>query len=132
VPQNVEIVRGFSESWTKKDLEGVLERVHPEVEFDWSASRSPFRDVYSGREGIRRFWTDQADAFEEFTVEIEEVIECDSERVITVSKVRAKGRGSGVATEARGAMLWKVRDGAIVSGKLFQERAEAMRAAGLS
>ena len=130
--QNVEIVRGFCQSWTRKDLEGVMERAHPEIEFDWSASRSPFSDVYTGHEGLMRFWREQEDAFEEFSVELEETVECDSERLITVNKVRAKGRGSGVTTEARGVMLWTVRDGAIVSAKLFQERAEALRAAGLS
>jgi ketosteroid isomerase-like protein len=132
VPQNVEIIEGFSESWTKKDLAGVMERAHPEIEFDWSASRSPFSDVYRGHQGLMRFWKDQEDAFEEFSVELVEAVECDSERLITVNKVRAKGRGSGATTEARGAMLWTVRDGAIVSAKLFQERAEALQAAGLS
>jgi ketosteroid isomerase-like protein len=132
VPQNIEIVRRFYDSFTRRDLESALACADPAIEFDWSASRSPFRDVYQGHDGMERFWAEQEEVFEEFRVEIEEVVELDPERLITVTTVRGRGRGSGVTTEARGAMLWRVRDGAIVSGKLFQEKAEALEAAGLS
>jgi ketosteroid isomerase-like protein len=129
--ENAEIVRRFYERWSKQDLDGVLECAHPEIEFDWSASRAPFGGVYTGHEGLTRFWTELRDAWEEFSLEIVEVVECDGERLVTVTVVRGRGRGSGIRMEAGGAMLWTLREGTIVSGRFFQNKEEALKAAGL-
>jgi ketosteroid isomerase-like protein len=128
---NIAIVRAFYKSWTDKDIDGVLERLDPEVEFDWSASRAPYQGIYRGHEGLMQFWSDQVEAWEEFSVEIAEAIECGPECVITVTVVRGRGRGSGIAMEAGGASVWRLREGAILSGKLFQGKEEALEAAGL-
>src|SRR5205809_220912 len=130
--ENVEVARRFYERWTAQDLEGVLECAHAEIEFDWSASRAPFRGVYNGHEGLTRFWSELLGAWEEFSLEIVEVVECDPERLVTVTVVRGRGRESGINTEAGGAMLWVLREGKILSGKLFQNREEALKAAGLT
>jgi ketosteroid isomerase-like protein len=109
-----------------------LECAHPDIEFDWSASRSPYRDVYKGHEGVMRFREEQEEAWDRFTVEVVEAIPVDHERLVAVARVRGRGRGSGIDLEAGGAMLWRIRDGLILSGKLFQSRQEALEAAGLS
>jgi ketosteroid isomerase-like protein len=128
--QNAETVRRFMESWTNQKLDGVLECAAEGIEFDWSRSRSPFRGIYKGHDGLIQFWADQQDAWSEFSVEIVEVVPCDLERLITVTAVRGRGRGSGITMDARGATLWRVRDGAIQSARLFQDKEEALEAAG--
>ena len=130
--ENVEIVRRFYDSWNKQDLDGVLECADAEIEFDWSASRAPFRGIYVGHEGLTRFWTEVRDAWEVFHLEIAEVVECDPERLLTVIVVRGRGLGSGISLEAGGAMLWTLREGTILRGTFFQGREEALEAAGLS
>jgi hypothetical protein len=52
--------------------------------------------------------------------------------LITLDVVRAKGKGSGVHTEARGAMLWTLHEGKIARAKMFQTKDEALAAAGVS
>jgi hypothetical protein len=52
-----------------------------------------------------RFWTDTWDAWDEFKLEIEDVIECGPGRVVAATLVRGQGKGSGIEIEARGAML---------------------------
>ena len=130
--ENVEIVRQFYESWTKQDLDGVLDCAHAEIEFDWSASRAPFGGIYMGHEGFRRWWAEHNDAWEEFRLEIAEIIECAAGRVITVTIVRGRGKGSGISIEGTGAVLWKLGESKVLSARLFQSREKALEAVGLS
>ena len=69
------------------------------------------------------------DAWEQFVLEVEEVIELGSGRVVTPTVVRARGKGSGIDVEAAGAMIWAVRSGKILAGRFFQTREEALKAA---
>jgi ketosteroid isomerase-like protein len=72
------------------------------------------------------------DAWDEWYPEFEEVIDVGPETILIVTRVRARGKGSGVPVEARGASIWSVRDGKVVSAKLFQSKAEALAALGVS
>jgi ketosteroid isomerase-like protein len=130
--ENVEIVRRFYECWTNRDFDGVLECSDPDVLFDWSESRSPYTGVYAGHEGVMEFRQELEEAFDDFSVEAVDVIELDSERLVTVTAVRGRGRESGILLEAGGAMLWRLRDGRILRGKLFQNKSAALEAVGLS
>jgi ketosteroid isomerase-like protein len=127
--ESAELVRRFYESWTRRDLDVVLESVDPEFEFDWSNSRSPFSGVYKGREGLERFRADIWDVWDEFRLEIEDARECGHECVVAASIVRAQGKGSGIEVEAHGAMLWTLRDGKLLEGTFFQTNEEALAAA---
>ena len=52
--------------------------------------------------------------------------------MIVVNRVRMRGRGSGVEVEATGAQVWTIRDGKFQRAKLYQSKAEALEAVGLS
>ena len=78
------------------------------MEFDWSDSRSPFRGTYLGHSGLERLWAEMWEAWDEISIDVEDATECGPGRLVTANLVRARGRGSGVATEARGAILWTV------------------------
>jgi ketosteroid isomerase-like protein len=129
--ENFELVRRFCEDWNRGDMDAALECAHIEMEFDWSDSRGPLRGTYRGHEGLARFWTELWEAWDDFRLELGDAIECGRERLVTVTTVWARGRGSGIEIEARGAMLWTLREGKILRGKLFQTREEALEAAAL-
>jgi ketosteroid isomerase-like protein len=129
--ENIELVRRFEQGWSKRDLDAVLECVDDGVEFDWSESRSPFVGNYRGRDGVTRFFRDMLDAWEEFSPEAEEFVECGPDTLESLDVVRARGKGSGIYTEARGAMLWTVKEGRIARAKMFQTKEEALAAAEL-
>ena len=131
-PDNVALVRRFEESWAKRNLDAALDCVHDELEFDWSDSMGPFVGTYRGRDGLTRFWTEMQEAWERFSPEMVEVFECGPDRLITLDVVRARGKGSGIDMEARGAMLWTVQNGKIVRVKMFQTKEDALQAVGLS
>jgi ketosteroid isomerase-like protein len=125
----VAVMRRFCDAWGDGDFETVLDCIHPDMEFDWSESRSPFKGVYRAHDGMRAYWEDMRDTFEWFRPEIDEVIDLGGERVLTATTVRGRARSSGIELNARGAMVWVVRDGKIASGKLFQDVEQALEAA---
>jgi ketosteroid isomerase-like protein len=129
--ENVELIRRFYEGWSRGDMDAVSECVHDEMEFDWLNAMGPFKGAYHGAQGLAQFWRDMSDAWDQFAPEVEEVIESEGERLVVVSVVRARGKGSGIEVEARGGMLFTVRDGKILKGKFFQTKAEALAAAAL-
>ena len=128
--EEAELVRRFHDGWIAEDLDAVLACIDPDMEFDWSESRAPFRGIYRAHVGMRQYWNDVREAWDSFRPEIETVLDCGGGRLVTPTIVRGRARASGIEIEARGAMAWVVRDGKIVSGKLFQTTEEALRAAG--
>jgi ketosteroid isomerase-like protein len=86
---------------------------------------------YKGHSELLRAWTEILDAWDEFSPQIDEVIECGPERLITPTTVRGRGKGSGIEIEAHGAVLWTLRDGKVARGKLFQSKDDALEAVGL-
>ena len=129
--ENLEVVRkvyGFS----GRDPEAILEFIDAEAVLDWTASRGPYSGIYRGHAEIRRFWQAFLETWDEWVTEIQEAIEVDPETVVCVMHVRGRGKGSGVLIEAHGAGVWSVRDGKVTRAKLFQSKAEALEAVGLS
>jgi ketosteroid isomerase-like protein len=129
--ENIAMVRRFYRSWSDRDLDAVLDLVTNDIEIDWSESHAPFQGIYRGHEGVHEFWRTQTDTWETFHVELIEAIECGPECLVAVTRVKARGRG-GIAVEAGGAGLWRLRNGAIAGVKLFQDKADALEAVGLN
>jgi ketosteroid isomerase-like protein len=49
--------RGFA-AWNAGDIDGALALMHPDIEWRTSGVFPDVDDVYFGREGVRRFWSD--------------------------------------------------------------------------
>ena len=86
----------------------------------------------AGHEGFKQFWSEHNEVWEEFELDIVESVECSHDQVITVTVVRGRGRGSGVRIEGTGAVLWTLRASKALRATLFQNKAEALEAVGLS
>jgi ketosteroid isomerase-like protein len=126
-PRKVEVVRRFLDfALQRRDIDAAMALTHPDAEFDWSNSLAPYRGVYRGHAEVVQYWQGWLDAWEEWRTEIKEAIEVDSETIVVVTRVNARGRGSGVAVEAGGAGIWRVRDGRVAYAKLFQTKDEAL------
>jgi hypothetical protein len=84
-------------------------------ELDWSLVRPDFEihdhelldsPVHRGRESWKRWVRDWQQAFEEYSLERLTQVEVDEQRVLTVHRLRARGRVSGVQLERTDAQLW--------------------------
>ena len=130
--ENVKLIHRTFASINRGDIDGALDVVADDFEMDWSDSIGPAKGVYRGKEQVHGIWTSFVEAFEELRWDPEEIIEVDESRLIVINRVRIRGRGSGVEVDATGAQLWTFGGGRALSIKLYQSKAEALEAAGLS
>ena len=123
--ENLELARRGVETFNSGDLHAIAELWTDDITIDFSASRSPYAGVYSGKEEARRFMEEARDTWDELRWEPGEIVEVGPDEVLVDNVMRARGRGSGVEVEGRGAQLWTVRDGRLAHLRLFQSREEA-------
>jgi ketosteroid isomerase-like protein len=100
--------RGYR-AWNEDDLEGLVAICHPEVEYYTSGVFPGLQTVYEGREGIRRWWADFHEPWQEIKVIPERIVETDSGVAILI-RFAGKGR-QGIETTMRFINTIEVRDG---------------------
>ena len=108
---------------------GLAERILPSTEFDFTAAY-PDRPVMRGIEEVTKFRDEGP--WEELNFEPESFLDVDDERVLVMVRVVAKGKGSGATVELLNAHEFTIRNGVLVRFKAYSNRAEALKAAGLS
>jgi uncharacterized protein len=123
--ENLELARRGVAVFNSGDLDAVEELLADDITIDFSASISPYAGVYSGKDDARRFMEEAREAWEMIRWEPREIIEVGPDEVLIDNVMRARGKGSGVEVEGRGAQLWTARDGLLARMRLFQSREEA-------
>jgi ketosteroid isomerase-like protein len=126
--ENVEIVRAAIDALDRGDLAGAMKDTATDFIFDFSHSRSPERGVY-GREDVPRLQDALTGVWESVRWEAEEFIEAERQ-IVTPITMYNRGR-DGIEVQARVAWLWSFRERRIARITFFQERREALEAAGL-
>lgn len=134
--QNVEIVRRVFEAVARRDAAAVLSLYDPEVEVYFFpgtlADRLGRAGNFHGHEGLRQFDRELREAFEGFETNYEELIDA-GDKVISASRYRARGRGSGIEIDGPPQFLvWTIREHRVSHVAWFVKREEALEAAGLS
>jgi len=127
--QNVEVVRRCIESFARRDLSLLTALIDPAVVLD--LSRNVFNSaIFEGHDGVRRFFEQPDEMWEDFEVDPEELLD-GGDQVVVALRMSGKGR-EGVAVEDRIFQVWDLRDGKVVrlTGG-YRDRAEALEAAGL-
>jgi len=127
--ENVDLFWEGNDAMRRGDVEGILDRVSEEVV--WIAARTSVEGAYHGHEGIRRFLADNAENFEIFEPNFDEVRDL-GDRVLAFGRFRIRARGSGVETSFPVAGIATYREGKLVGWEDFRERGLALEAAGLS
>ncbi len=98
---------------------------------DLTASGFPGVGVYHGLEGVRSWNRDWLGAFGGFSAEVEEWIDA-GDQVIAMVRWHGRGKLSGVPARMLRAHVWTVRDGKLLRLRIYDNRADALKAAGLS
>jgi ketosteroid isomerase-like protein len=127
--ENVEVVRRNQEAWNRRDLRTWLASFRSDAEIDWSRARGPFRGIYRGYGGFEAFWEVFWSTFDDVQVETYGFAEAGSEVVVS-NTAHVRGR-EGIEVTARSTFVWTVENGQITRLRMFQERSEALEAAGL-
>jgi uncharacterized protein len=125
--ENVELVRAIIEA--APDWEQVRSLLHPDARLD--QTRIPDGGVYEGREAFGHFFHRWFGTWDDLTITPERFIE-DGDRVLALTTISGRGKGSGVPVVIRAADLWTVRDGKVFSLVGYTDRDEALAALELS
>ena len=129
--ENVEIVRRGVETWNRRDLTTWLALFSSDAEIDWTRARGPLKGVYRGPGEIETLWNEFFFMFEEAQIETTHGFTDAGSEVVVSNTSHFRGR-QGVEVSASSTWVFTVENGKITRLRLFQERAEALEAAGIS
>jgi ketosteroid isomerase-like protein len=128
--ENVELVRRFIDAWSAHDREEMLRYLHPDAVFH-SAVTNVVGQTFHGRDEIVAVFDRWDQDWSEIYWEVDELIDVDDHRVVTLHRVIATGRNSGIQTVRELGGLLEIRDGLIVKQWIYLDRSEALQAAGV-
>jgi ketosteroid isomerase-like protein len=127
----LEVVRRQHDAFGREDWDAFFAFYDADVEIDLSRSGIPDGGIHHGHDGVREGWTRWRGAWEDYALEVEEMTEL-GDRVLCLTRIRARSKGHGLATEVRAGEVYTVRDGLIVHFVNFLDRDDALREAGLA
>jgi len=125
--ENLEIVQRAYEALRTGDVSG-RELLDPEAE--WIPDRRVGEGPIRGRENVIAFHVDRGAMFAQVDFEFERWSEKD-DQVLVFIHATGSGGTSGAGFDIRIAHLWTLRDGRMVRGQGFGDRAKALEAFGL-
>jgi ketosteroid isomerase-like protein len=126
--ENVEILRTAYEAASARGAEGLLEQAAEDIVWI-SDPRFPGGGRSEGKQNVRR-WLDELLVYEEFSINVEEIIDLD-DGVLGIARCWAVPP-DGPRVDWLWFHLVSFRDGLISQIQSFLDRAEASKAAGLS
>jgi ketosteroid isomerase-like protein len=129
--ENVEVAKRAADAYNRGDIETFFaEFVTPDLEWWPALTRAYEGDCYKGRAGIERFFAESAETWEEFRAVSEEFRDL-GDRVLVLGRVQGRGKGSGAEVDAPMANILDFRDGRIWRSRVYFDRAEGLRVAGV-
>lgn len=136
-PENVESLRAFLETW---DIRASLEAWNrgeddltlfdAEVTYEDTTLPDHIGETYRGLEGVARATERWIEPYEALTIALEQIVGA-GDRFVSIHRVRAKARHTGIEFEGPVAYLWTFRDGRVVHFRSYRDPQEALEAGGL-
>ena len=128
--ENVDAMRRGWEAYERGDLTEALEGLSPDM-VTYVASPLPVAGTYHGPEGLLQLTLDWAEGFDELVVTAKEFFDA-GDQVVVRTLHKSRGAESGAPVEAEVWYVFTIRAGKAVRADVFNERHEALEAAGLS
>ena len=126
--ENVEIVRAHYDHLNRLG-EPKREDYAPDATFD--STRLLGFGIYRGRDEFVAAWLEYRDTFDEWGIEVEEILDGQGERVFAAVRDGGRMKASGGEVRNRLFHVWELQDGKIVAWTVFLDRSHALEAAGL-
>ena len=130
--ENVEVVKRAVAAVNDRDIDSYLACCTADVRMENPVA--PIEGAYEGSDGIRRFFADVLDTAPDFRITIERLESIGTDRVLGFMRLNLSGRASGInlGSDIPSANLYDFTDGKIKRVRIFLDRREALKVAGLS
>ena len=128
--QNEHVGRAIAEGVNRRVLTKLQANCTDDFE-NTSSFTAAAGKTYRGREGWAAYLADVDAAWEEFRVELEEILGVGADTVVAAVRVRALGRESHLPIDEKAFSVAQFRDGKAIRAHTYPHRPEALRAAGL-
>ena len=132
--ENVELVRSGYEAFDRGDIDWIVERVSPDIEFNLQGATAPdLPATIRGKDGLRELFSSWfVDPWEEGLRQDVERLYDLGDRVLGLVTFRGRGKESGIDVELRYAHIFTLREGVVTHIEGFLGWEKAKEAAGLS
>ena len=110
-------------------LAGYDEFLDPEFEWCPAVVGGLEENSYRGYEGVRRYYADRDEAFEDSTIELVSLSVVAGDLLVLHIRSRGRGRASGAGLDEEVGLVWRLRDGRILKSRAYTSHAEALAAA---
>jgi ketosteroid isomerase-like protein len=115
------------EAWSRRDVDALLDAVHPDAEARPILGANIGASVYRGHEGLREWFRDLHQEWETFHTRVTRIDERGDRALLTID-VKARGRASGIVIEGDLYHVVELRDGLILRLDAYRDRDAAMQA----
>ena len=123
--ENVEVAAAWYEAYNARDLEGALALMHPDVDCTSAGMSGVEGSLIRGHEGMRRYFADLWETWEDPAVVVEELFE-RGDHVVMLGHTTGAGRLSGISVDFPVASVIYVEDGLILRYRTYREWDEAL------
>jgi len=127
--ENVDAVRQVCAYWERGEWRASAELFDPRLEVVYSTTAFPDAGTYRGGRVALDAWRRWLEAWEEFSMEVVDVIE-DGEGIVALIRLRGRGKESGATVDAEVGVIFDC-DRGIIRRMVFCDRQEALEAAGV-
>jgi ketosteroid isomerase-like protein len=130
--ENVETVKGIFAEWEKGNFRAALPVLDREITFETFMPDSNEIVVFHGLEQVGDFMRDWFGQWKDYRMTGDEFRAVGTDHVFTEGRQAGTGRASGAAVDSPNYTVWTFRAGKVVRLLTHYDRAEALKAAGLS
>jgi ketosteroid isomerase-like protein len=130
--ENVEAFKRGTEAYNRRDVDGLLNELDPEVEWH-SALLIPFGGEATssrGHDGVREVLREVYEALAEIHLEYSDTRDL-GDRIVGIGRIRTQGKQSGAVTEMAFGTVTDMKNGKAIRIWTYLDPQEALQAAGL-
>jgi ketosteroid isomerase-like protein len=129
---NVELAKRVVDAYNRRDVDTFFaELATPDFEWWPALTRAYEGGCYQGRDGVEKFAVDTRENWEELQSLPEEFRDL-GDRVLVLGRMKGRGKGSGVPVDSPYVTILDFRGDRIWRSRVYLDRAEGLRVAGLS